>query len=160
LKYFLSLGTNLGDRRKNLSRAVILLEKQGMKVINSSSLYETQPVDFYSQPMFYNKVIEVESELNPERLLIVIKRIEKNIGRKPAASKGPRLIDIDILIAENTIIHNENLEIPHRGLPKRNFVMIPFNEISPDMIHPVLKEKIKDLLKKSEDKSVVNIVNN
>lgn len=108
--------------------------------------------------MFYNKVIEVESGLNPERLLIVIKRIEKNMGRKPAASKGPRLIDIDILIAENTIIHNENLEIPHRGLEKRNFVMIPFNEISPNMIHPVLKEKIKDLLKKSKDKSIVKIV--
>ncbi len=108
--------------------------------------------------MFYNKVIEVESGLNPERLLIVIKRIEKNMGRKPAASKWPRLIDIDILIAENTIIHNENLEIPHRGLEKRNFVMIPFNEISSNMIHPVLKEKIKDLLKKSKDKSIVKIV--
>jgi len=100
----------------------------------------------------------VESGLNPERLLIVIKRIEKNMGRKPAAYKGPRLIDIDILIAENTIIYNENLEIPHRGLAKRNFVMIPFNEISPDTVHPGLKEKIKDLLKKSEDKSTVKIV--
>jgi len=158
MKYFLSLGTNLGDRKKNLNRAVVLLKRQGIKVVKSSSLYETQPVDFCFQPLFYNKVIEVESKLNPECFLAIIKKIEKNMGRKPAVSKGPRLIDIDVLIAENTIIHNEDLEIPHRELTKRNFVLIPFNEISPDTIHPVLKEKIKDMLKKSEDQAIVEIV--
>ena len=156
--YFLSIGTNLGDRRKNLAHALSLLEKEGIEILRVSSLYETQPVDIPSQPWFYNQVIEIRSNVNPMAFLALIKKIESKIGRMDHSYKGPRIIDIDILMVEKTVVQTKELKIPHPRMEKRNFVLLPFVEISPDTIHPILNEKIIDLLNKSNDHSIVKQV--
>jgi 2-amino-4-hydroxy-6-hydroxymethyldihydropteridine diphosphokinase len=155
MKYFLSLGSNLGDRRKNISRALAFLDQENVKVVRSSSLYKTQPVGYAAQPWFYNQVIEVATRLNPYDLLDVIKKIESKLKRQPAVSDGPRTLDIDILLAEKSIIQTKKLIIPHPRLDKRKFVLTPLKELSPEAYHPVLRLKIRDLLKKSVDPSVV-----
>ncbi|MGD8535142.1 MAG: 2-amino-4-hydroxy-6-hydroxymethyldihydropteridine diphosphokinase [Candidatus Aminicenantes bacterium] len=152
------LGSNLGDRGKNLEQAHSLLRKEGIRIIQLSSVYETQPVNLPSQPWFYNQVIEVKAEIAPLVLLALIKRIERSMGRKTPIQKGPRVIDIDILLAEDKVIHTEELSIPHPRLNKRNFVLIPFAEISPKTVHPLLKENIQNLLEKSSDHSTVKPV--
>jgi len=155
MKYFLIFGSNLGDREKNLTDALSLLEKEGVEVISVSSLYETQPVDLPSQPWFYNQVVEVKSNVNPKLLLELIKKIEKKMGREYHVNKGPRVIDMDILLAEDTVVQTKELIIPHPRMEERNFVLVPFAEISPDTVHPMLDERIGDLLRKSNDSSLV-----
>lgn len=155
MRYFLSLGSNLGDKRKNLAQALGLLEQGGVIVLRSSSVYSTQPVDYSEQPWFYNQVVEVITPLNPHELLRLIKGIEKRMGRKPTRPSRPRPIDIDILLAENLIIKTEHLVVPHPRMQKRNCVLVPFKEISPETMHPLLKKKISELWKKSTDSSVV-----
>jgi 2-amino-4-hydroxy-6-hydroxymethyldihydropteridine diphosphokinase len=156
MRYFLSLGSNLGDREKNLTVALSLLEKEGVEILKISSLYETQPVDFPEQPWFYNQVAEVRTKTSPESFLKLVKKIEKKIGRKPGLKRGPRIIDIDIILAEDSVIGKKELKIPHPRMEKRNFVLLPLMEISPDTVHPLLKEDIKTLWKKSDDRSVIN----
>lgn len=160
MRYFLSLGTNLGYRENNLAQAVLLLGKAGVKLLNTSFVYETEPVDFPSQSWFFNQVIEIYTRRLPEGLLTLIKNIEINMGRKPSISKYSRIIDIDILFAEDKIIQTENLRIPHPKLTLRNFVLIPLNEICPSLIHPVFNEQIHCLLQKSKDRSVVRRIQN
>ena len=155
MNYFLSLGSNLGDRKKNLTLALTLLEKEGVEILKVSSLYETQPVDFPSQPWFYNQLVEVRAKANPEAFLDLVKKIEQKMGRKHQLKKGPRIIDIDIILAEGYIIRKKELKIPHPRMEKRNFVLLPFVEISPDTVHPVLNEDMKTLWKKSNDSSIV-----
>jgi 2-amino-4-hydroxy-6-hydroxymethyldihydropteridine diphosphokinase len=155
MRYFLSLGSNLGDKRKNMAQALALLTQKGVKILRASSLYRTQPVGYTEQLWFYNQVIEVSSSLNPYDLLRLIKGIEKRMGRKPTRPSGPRPIDIDILLAEDCIIRTKRLTIPHPRMQKRNFVLVPFKEMSPGTTHPVLKKTISELWKKSTDSSVV-----
>ena len=155
MRYSLCLGSNLGDREKNLEQAHSLLKEEGIRIIQLSSVYETQPVDLHSQPWFYNQVIEIETGIAPPGLLNLIKRIEKLMGRNTLIQKGPRVIDIDILLAEDKIIHTKELSIPHPRLDKRNFVLIPFAEISPQTVHPLLKENIQTLLVRSSDRLTV-----
>lgn len=158
MRYFLCLGSNLGDREKNLEQACSLLKEEGIKIIQLSSVYETQPVDLHSQPWFFNQVIEIETGIAPPGLLDLTKRIEKLMGRNTLIQKGPRVIDIDILLAEDMVIQTKELSIPHPRLDKRNFVLIPFEEISPETVHPLLKENIQNLLEKSSDRSTVKPV--
>jgi len=158
MKYFLSLGSNLGDRAKNIEQALAFLEEEGTKIIKSSSLYETQPVDIPSQLWFFNQVVEVETDLNPSNFLRLVKKIEKKMGRKPLYPKGPRIIDIDILLAEGNVIQTKELVIPHPRMEKRNFVLVPFKEISPETLHPIFMEKIEDLWKRSKDSSLVRLI--
>ncbi len=155
VRYFISLGSNLGDRRKNLTQAVSLLQKNDMRILKASSVYETSPVDFMAQPRFLNQVLEIEMELQPESFLMLIKKIEKRMGRKQTIRKGPRCIDIDILLAENRVIQTEKVQIPHPELHKRKFVLAPLKEISPETVHPVLEEKIEGLWRKCRDTSSV-----
>jgi 2-amino-4-hydroxy-6-hydroxymethyldihydropteridine diphosphokinase len=155
MRYFLSLGSNLGDKEKNLTQALTLLEKEGVEILKISSLYETQPVDFPSQPWFYNLLVEVRTKANPEAFLDLVKKIEQKIGRKRRLKKGPRIIDIDIILAERKVIRKKELKIPHPRMEKRNFVLLPFVEISPDTVHPVLNEDMKTLWEKSDDQSIV-----
>ncbi len=155
MKYFLSLGSNLGDREKNLTLALSLLEKEGAEILKMSSLYETQPVDFPSQPWFYNQLVEIRTKAKPEALLDLVKKIEQKMGRKLEQKKGPRIIDIDIILAEDSVIRKKELKIPHPRMEKRNFVLLPFVEISPDTVHPVLNENMKTLWKKSDNRSIV-----
>jgi len=155
MRYLLSLGSNLGDREKNLACALSFLEEEGVKVYKTSSIYETQPVDIPSEYWFYNQVIEVQASAGPKDFLALIKRIEKKMGRKDKARKANRIIDIDILLAEGKVIRTEELEIPHPRMEKRNFVLIPLMEISPEAVHPILGVSIRDLSKKSKDDSAV-----
>lgn len=157
MRYFLGLGSNLGDRKGNLRRAVSILKGKGVQILKSSSVYESQPVDFSSQPWFLNQVLKVESSLNPQKLLMFLQDTEKEMDRKPSFPKGPRVIDIDILLAEDIIIRSDRLKIPHPQLEKRNFVLIPLVEISPHTIHPVLRKSIQDIAEKCKDQSLVQI---
>lgn len=158
MRYFLSLGSNLGERAKNIAQAIYLLEKKNLKITKKSSLYESQPVDYTAQPWFLNQVIEAWAEFTPKAFLALIKKIEQEMGRKTSIPKGPRIIDVDILLVGDKIIRTEELEIPHPRLEKRNFILVPLKEISPNIIHPVLKESINDLWKKNKDDSVVRLV--
>jgi 2-amino-4-hydroxy-6-hydroxymethyldihydropteridine diphosphokinase len=153
MKYFLSLGSNLGQKRRNLKRALSLLENESFKVLRQSSLYRTQPVGRARQPWFINQVVEGKSSLCPLDFLAAIKNIEKKMKRRKAVRYGPRRIDI--LLAENSIISTSKLVVPHPRLARRNFVLFPLREISPRTIHPVMKKSIAYLAEKSEDDCLV-----
>ena len=143
---YLSLGSNIGDRRKNLEKALIELEKNNINIIKISSVYETEPVG-PKQRNFYNMAGKFSTNLLPDELLNQLKQIEKFLGRKKTFKWGPRLIDIDILFYGKQIIKTKNLIIPHKEIVNRAFVLIPMNEISPHFIHPVYRRKIITLLK-------------
>lgn len=155
MKYYLGLGSNLGQKGDNLRQALARLRNEGIRILRSSSLYETEPVGVPDQPWFYNQVVEAEADFSPWELLKLLKKIEQGMGRKASAKKAPRKIDLDILLAENTVIRTGELVIPHPRLEKRNFVLVPLGEIAPGVVHPVLRIKIEDLAKKSEDPSIV-----
>lgn len=160
MHYFLSLGSNLGNRRANLGRALAELKKARVNVLRASSLYRTQPVGYAGQPWFYNQVVKVSTALEPADLLVLIKTVERDLGRQPARRNRPRTIDIDILIAEDRIITTRLLIVPHPRMAERNFVLVPLLEIAPAAIHPSLKEKIFDLHQVSRDKSLVKKIPN
>jgi 2-amino-4-hydroxy-6-hydroxymethyldihydropteridine diphosphokinase len=154
--YFLSLGSNLGQKGNNLKQALSLLRKEGIRIIRSSSLYETEPQGVPDQPWFYNQVVEAEADSSPKELLILLKKIEQRMGRKDSAQKAPRKIDLDILLAENVVLRTKDLVIPHPRMEKRNFILVPLSEIAPGTVHPVLEIKIEELAKNSKDTSIVN----
>ncbi len=141
---YLSLGSNIGNRRKNLELAVKELGKKNIKLIKLSSLYETEPIG-PKQRKFYNVAGKFTTNFKSQELLEVIKNIEKNLGRKKTYHWGPRIIDIDILFYGTQIIKKENLTIPHKEIQNREFVLIPLKEISPKFIHPVYKKTITTL---------------
>ncbi len=155
MRYFLSLGSNLGDRKKALLKALQALERAGVAILKTSSLYETEPVGEKNQPWFLNLAAEVFATIDPERLLDLIQAIERTLGRNSYRRWGPRPMDIDILLAESKVVKSERLTIPHPRLHQRNFVLWPLEEISPGVIHPLLKMSIKDLKRLSTDHSIV-----
>jgi 2-amino-4-hydroxy-6-hydroxymethyldihydropteridine diphosphokinase len=155
MRYFLCLGSNTGDKRSNIKNAISFLQKSGVRLIRSSSQYKTQPVEVGKQPWFVNQVLEVETDINSQSLLEMIKDIEEKMGRKKNVKKGPRSIDIDILLAEDSVIREEDLVIPHPRLEYRNFVLVPLSEISPSTVHPLLNITIGELARDSEDTSCV-----
>jgi 2-amino-4-hydroxy-6-hydroxymethyldihydropteridine diphosphokinase len=158
MNYFLCLGSNLGNREANLTNCLIKLKKIDAKVITASSIYETEPVSNCTQPWFLNQVVEIEVDINPFVLLNKIKKIEHQVGRvESELDKSPRIIDIDILLAENKVIHAKNLIIPHPRMHLRNFVLIPLKEIAPEIEHPVLHKTVEVINKSCQDKSKVNV---
>jgi len=153
---FLGLGTNLGNRRKNLNDAVAGIREQIGKVVNISSVYETEPWGFKSESQFLNIVIKVETLLNPSAVLEAILRIELFLGRVRGENQySSRIIDIDILFYEDQVIDSSDLKVPHPKLQERKFVLVPLCEIEPEMVHPVLKKTMVLLFKECEDKSEV-----
>ena len=142
---YIGIGSNLGNRHENCMHAVELLEKRGVTVKKRSSLYETEPWGVNDQPRFINMVVQIETTLEPNELLRLLKGIEKEIGRQDSFRWGPRLIDLDILLFNTLVLNEENLHIPHPYLHEREFVLRPLNEIAPDVIHPVFHMSINKL---------------
>jgi 2-amino-4-hydroxy-6-hydroxymethyldihydropteridine diphosphokinase len=153
---FLGLGTNMGNRAENLSKAVECIEFEIGRVLKTSSVYETEPWGFHSEEQFLNMVVKVETKLGPAELLTKILSIEAFLGRKRKEKQYvSRIIDIDILLYEDQIIDDGNLKIPHPLMHERRFVLEPLCEIEPDLVHPVLRKSIRDLLSVCKDKSEI-----
>lgn len=158
MRYHVSLGSNIGDGPAGLRRAAEELERRGAAITARSSIYRTEPVDYLEQPWFSNQVLELETVFGPFELLAVIRDIEISMGRirEGVPHKGPRLIDIDILLAGELVVDSPpELVIPHPGLAFRRFVLVPLNEIAPDFVHPVICRKVADLLASVSDRSEV-----
>jgi 2-amino-4-hydroxy-6-hydroxymethyldihydropteridine diphosphokinase len=142
---YLSLGSNTGDREAQLREAVTQLGALG-RVAALSSFYETEPVEFTEQAWFLNCALAIETAEAPQELMAEILRIEEQMGRRRVQNKGPRSIDIDILLFNNEIIDSKELTIPHPAMQQRRFVLEPLAEIAPDVVHPILRKTIQALL--------------
>ncbi len=145
-KVYLSLGSNLGQRERYLADAISLLQDSDSAVLRASSIYETEPRDLLHQPWFLNQVIEVDTRLFPRQLLSRIKKVEDQLGRKRKVDKGPRTIDIDILLFGRFVVDVPGLMVPHPRMSARRFVLEPLAELAPDLRHPVTHETVRDLL--------------
>ncbi len=154
-RVFLSLGSNLGDRLSHLQEALALLAAAGLEIRRVSSFYKTEPVDLRSQPWFVNCVAEAATDLMPLRLLRICKSVERALGRRPGVSKGPRPMDIDILLYENAVVRSSVLTIPHERLTERRFVLIPLRELAPHIRHPVTQRTVPEMLHDTADTSQV-----
>jgi 2-amino-4-hydroxy-6-hydroxymethyldihydropteridine diphosphokinase len=141
---YLSLGSNIGGREAQLQDARARLATVG-RVVAVSSLYETEPVEFTQQPWFLNCALALETSKTPQQLMAAILQIEEEMGRRRMQKKGPRAIDIDILLFDDTVTDSAELTIPHPAMQQRRFVLEPLAEIAPEVLHPVLKKTIREL---------------
>ena len=152
---YLSLGSNVGDRETNLRAAIAALPRAGARVNQLSSIYETEPVDYIDQPWFLNCVVEAETELQPHALLQSLRAIEEQLGNKKEFAKGPRKLDLDILLYDSETIASHDLQIPHPRMLQRRFVLTPLAEIAPHLKHPSWPDTAAILLERLTDKSQV-----
>jgi len=143
---YLSLGSNIGDREANLRAALEHLESTGLHILRVSPIYETEPVDYTDQRWFLNLVAEAETELFPLQLLQRTQKIERALGRVRTVAKGPRTIDIDILLYANAVVRTSALDIPHPRMANRRFVLAPLADLAPDLRHPVTHLTVRQML--------------
>jgi len=142
---YLSLGSNVGDRSANLRTAIDRLAALGT-VVAVSSFYETEPVEFTAQPWFLNCVVKLDTEKMPKQLMSSLLDLEQNMRRRRVQKKGPRTIDIDILLFGSSVIETKGLTVPHPAMHERRFVLEPLSEVAPDLRHPVFKKTVRELL--------------
>lgn len=154
---YLSLGSNIGERQENLLKAVDYIS-QRMRVEKKSSIYDTAPLENPNQNRFLNMTCQVTTTIPAATLLSLFKGIENKMGRVPGPPNGPRPIDIDILLYGDDIINTPDLKVPHPRMLERAFVLVPLVEIAPDIVHPVQKRTIKELLTIVQSKGIQDIM--
>lgn len=154
---YLSLGSNVGDRETHLARARERLNADGLRLLRASSIYETEPRDFADQAWFLNQVVEVECDLFPKQLLERTQKIERALGRVPTHPKGPRTIDIDILLYGDIILSSPGLEIPHARMADRRFVLEPLEELAAALRHPRTGLTVTEMLARVKNQKVERV---
>ncbi|WP_323703403.1 2-amino-4-hydroxy-6-hydroxymethyldihydropteridine diphosphokinase [Mammaliicoccus sp. Dog046] len=148
---YLGLGSNMGDRQLLLEEAIQSLNAvNGIEVTKISPIYETKPVGYTEQPDFLNMCIEISTELESSELLNVCMTVEQQLHRVRVERWGPRTIDIDILLYDQSVIQSPDLEVPHPRMTERAFVMIPLNDIASNVVEPISKKYIWELLPNDE----------
>ena len=163
---YLALGSNMGDRERNIARAIKAMEARGVRVVRRSALYETEPVDVRGYGWFLNCAVQAETDLMPLQLMHALLQIEAELGRKrpagqtaPGALKESRTIDLDILLFGDSVIHLRELEVPHPRMAERRFVLVPLVEIAAAVRHPILNATMSELLTGTADRSQVRPYN-
>ena len=151
----LHLGSNQGDRKVQIARAIQMIEESIGQIMCSSAMYETAAWGKIDENDFINMALEVEHYMSPTQLLKTVNQIEDRLGRIRIEKWGSRIIDIDIIFIEDTVIKTDKLTIPHSLMHKRNFVLEPMVEIAPEFIHPIINESLSYILEKCEDTTAV-----
>jgi len=151
---YIALGSNLSDRAENLRQAREQIAAPDLRVLRASSIYETAPRELLDQPWFLNQVIECETELFPRQLLARLKKIERAMGRRRTVAKGPREIDLDILLFGDAVVKAPELEVPHPRLAERRFVLEPLAELTPEKKHPGTRRTVREMLAGVVDQAV------
>jgi 2-amino-4-hydroxy-6-hydroxymethyldihydropteridine diphosphokinase len=154
-KVYFSLGSNMGDREANLRAGIAALPGAGVRVTKVSAFYETEPVDYLEQAWFLNCVVEGETAVPALELLRKLRKIEMRMGSKKLVAKGPRLMDMDILLYGQEMIDTPDLQVPHPRMHLRRFVLVPLAEIAPETMHPKLRITAAEMLERTEDRSQV-----
>ena len=156
---YIGFGSNIEDRLNYITQALqLLLEVDRVSLIQISSLYETEPVGYEEQDWFLNGVVAVETDLPVHQLLALLKTVEGLVGRRNRTRWGPREVDLDLLIYDQCCINTLDLIVPHPEMHQRNFVLVPFAEITPDVLHPILQQNIRTLLSNLNDEKTVKLV--
>jgi 2-amino-4-hydroxy-6-hydroxymethyldihydropteridine diphosphokinase len=151
---YLGLGSNIGDRERYLSAALTHLAAPDLRIIRTSSTYETEPVGYADQRSFLNLVVEADTDLFPMQLLWRVGKIERALGRLRAIPNGPRTIDIDVLLYGKAVVRSASLEIPHPRMAERRFVLAPLAELVPTLRHPVTHKTISEMLEEAPPQGV------
>lgn len=156
---YIGFGSNIDDRFDYITQALrLLLDADDVSLVQISSLYETEPVGYEEQDWFLNGVVAIETALPVHRLLALLKEIEGSVGRKHRARWRPREVDLDLLIYDQCCINTPDLIVPHPEMHQRSFVLIPFAEIAPDVLHPIFGQNIRTLLSNLNDEKTVKLV--
>lgn len=153
---YIGLGSNLGDRAGNLLLAIQGMMNAGLEITRLSHIYETEPVETFPQPPFLNMVAELKSDLMPDQLMLTLLQVESSLGRTRDTEKGPRNIDLDLLLVGDQILNTETLTLPHPRLSHRRFVLLPLAELAPAFVHPALNKTVRELLDTVADNSEVS----
>lgn len=153
---FIGIGSNVGDRYAQISAAVEAL-RSIMILSKQSSIYETEPLGYTGQGWFLNMVVRGCCIHRPHELLAQLKAIEMSMGRKPTVKNGPRCIDLDILLFDDLVLCENELTLPHPGIPHRRFVLVPLCEIDPELVHPTLRMTVRQLLDSLPSTAHVNV---